>query len=133
MVLLQSYWTLKGIPYFRVVDWCKTVPGFEAMFQVGKQIIGDRRERILRGDYNHLRGRQSVYVQEYHDYDMQKFEFMERFKQGLEQSGTLSLDQIQAVMQVCFPKTPKPEGWKDPRVEDPREVKPLKLEEQNEL
>ena len=33
----------------------------------------------------------------------------------LRRSGLLSLDQIQAVMQVCFPKTPKPENWKDPR------------------
>lgn len=123
-VLLQTFWTANGISLDTVKTLKIAIPEFAAIVDFARQQIAELHGEALQNDMQNLRNRAPIYIQEYHDYDIQKFEFMERFKQGLEQSGLLSLDQIQAVMQVCFPKTPKPEGWRDPRerIEAKREV-----------
>jgi hypothetical protein len=123
-VLLQTFWSANGIQMKTVEGLCKAIPEFASTVEFARQLVAERHGEALQNDMQNLRNRAPIYIQEYHDYDIQKFEFMERFKQGLEQSGLLSLDQIQAAMQVCFPKTPKPEGWRDPRerIEAKREV-----------
>lgn len=110
-ILLQTFWTLKGIPFAKVKYWCENIPAFDAIYSIGRQLIGDKREVRLAGDMTHLRNRQSVYVQEYHDYDVEMYKFKESFRANLESTGFLNQEQIEAVILKCFPPTPKPENW----------------------
>ena len=97
LLVKNTFWSLKGIPYYRVTDWCKEIPIFGDLFKLASESIGIEREQTLIQDIVHIRNRQSVYLPEYKEHDKEMLEYRERIKSIIEKQEGLSYEQQQAI------------------------------------
>lgn len=114
-----KFWKLKGFIPEDIKYIAASEPAFAQLIEFGRLFVADTwndpltGEAEMKGDRETIRKRAPIYVKEWQDYDHDEKEFEYKLRKALEETNTLTEEQIVRIQQICFGRIEKPKGWKE--------------------
>lgn len=119
MCTLQDYWLEQGITPHRLKKILEFEPELEERYEEYTSFIGQLWSNLssgkleFKGDPFVLRMFAPRYVKEWREYNHEEKEFEAKIKKALEESNSLTPEQIIQISKVLYPKTEKPVDWRE--------------------